>query len=243
MPSAKENLIVAIDTPDLDRAIELAKVLKDKVFAVKLGLEFFSANGPKGVTKVIEQGVDIFLDLKFHDIPNTTAGAIREVTKLGVKMLTIHTYGSKEMMKAAVEAANSVSQEMGIRPPLIVGVTILTSIDKLDLSLLERENEEDNSDPDIQMRVKNLVRVAKDSGLDAIVCSAREVATAVSLNTGMKFITPGIRFLSDDKGDQKRVLTPKEALQFGADYLVMGRSITGTGDVLERVEYFNKSLL
>jgi len=227
MASAKENLIVAIDTPDLDKAIELSHLLKDKVAAVKLGLEFFVANGPAGVSKIREQGVEIFLDLKFHDIPNTVASCVKQAVNLDVKFLTIHTNGGKEMMEWATREA---------RNTMILGVTILTSTSQEQFSEIGFAGE-------IKDQVLKLARLAELSGLEGLVCSPLEISYLREQGVNLKLITPGIRFAEDDKGDQKRVMTPKEALEAGSDYLVMGRPITGADNILERIEYFNQSLI
>jgi len=227
MASAKENLIVAIDTPDLDKAIELSHLLKDKVAAVKLGLEFFVANGAAGVSKIREQGVEIFLDLKFHDIPNTVASCVKQAVNLDVKFLTIHTNGGKEMMEWATREA---------RNTMILGVTILTSTSQEQFSEIGFAGE-------IKDQVLKLARLAELSGLEGLVCSPLEISYLREQGVNLKLITPGIRFAEDDKGDQKRVMTPKEALEAGSDYLVMGRPITGADNILERIEYFNQSLI
>lgn len=228
MLSAQKNLIVALDTPDLDKAIFWAKQLKNQVVAVKLGLEFFVANGSAAIKRIKEQNIDIFLDLKFHDIPNTTAAAVKQALNLGVKFLTIHISGGREMLEWAVAQKNPNS--------LILGVSILTSIDQLQFQELGFTNK-------IKDQVLKYACLAEEVGLDGLVCSPLEVKFLRNQNIKLKLVTPGVRFATDEQGDQKRVMTPKEALLNGSDYLVMGRSITrAEHNILERIEYFNNSL-
>ena len=232
MYSAQRNLIVAIDRPDLCGAIELAKKLKGQVFAVKLGLEFFMVNGACGVREIRNLGIEIFLDLKFHDIPNTVSGAIREVVKLGVKMITIHSSGGGDMMENAVSSAHNIALKGNIDKPMLLGVTILTSLDQKDILEIGYQQ-------NLEGQVVKLARLAARNGLDGIVCSAYEIANIKNNFPNLKLIVPGIRFKSDDVSDQKRVMTPDKALELGADYLVMGRSFTNSCDILEKIEEFN----
>jgi len=212
-------IIVAIDTTDAEQALALAASLKGSVGAIKLGLEFFTANGAAGVRELEKAGLPIFLDLKFHDIPNTVAGAIRGLGKLNIFLTTIHTSGGAAMMQAAKEAALQLPSK-----PMVVGVTILTCLDNKDMGEIGYRQE-------AAAQALQLAKLAKSSGLDGIVCSPHEVA-AIRKECGKDFVlvVPGIRPAGSDKGDQKRVMTPKEAMDAGASYLVIGRPITEAPD-------------
>lgn len=239
MTDAQDRLFCAIDTPDLDRARDLARRLKGIVGGLKLGLEFFSAHGPEGVRHVMADmgrpagagagpaGSDpapLFLDLKFHDIPNTVAAAIRATVPLAPRILNVHAQGGPAMMRAAAEAARDAAREAGVPRPLIVAVTILTSLDPDDLLAL-------GHDGTIGSQVLRLARMARDSGLDGVVCSAHEIALLRrELGPDFTLITPGLRPAGSATDDQKRVKTPAEALAEGADYLVVGRPITAASD-------------
>ena len=209
----KNPIICAIDKPDLEQSNQLINNIKNDVGAIKLGLEFFCSQGPAGVKKVKENNIDIFLDLKLHDIPNTVAKAARQVAELGVFMTTIHTLGGAEMMKAAkYEIAECENK------PLLIGVTILTS---------HHDISEIGVDFTIRDQVLKLAELAATSGLDGVVCSPHEIAD-IKKNFGndLKLIVPGIRGKHDKKNDQARTMSPNEAVTLGADYLVIGRPIT-----------------
>ena len=211
-------IFCALDTSDLEAAAKLAGGLKGAVGGIKLGLEFFLANGPDGVQRVMA-GIPLFLDLKLHDIPNTVAGAVRSIAPLGVAMTTIHAAGGKAMMSAAADAA----RESTLRPWLL-GVTILTSLDQEALPTIGIAGPMADA-------VKRLAALAQESGLDGAVCSPHEVA-ALRRQCGphFKLVVPGIRPAGSDAGDQRRVMNPAEALAAGADVLVIGRPITGAAD-------------
>ena len=219
-------IICAIDTPDIARAKELCHLLQGHVGAVKLGLEFFSAHGPAGVREVLPEGMPLFLDLKYHDIPNTVSKAIRALKGLPVWMVTIHTSGGVKMMQAAAEAADWLAEQGQVRPN-ILGVTVLTSMDKADLKEIGIKT-------DVAKQVKHLAVLAADHGLDGLVCSPLEIdllrKTPSKAKKEMLLVVPGIRPEGFDKNDQKRVMTPKQALEAGADYLVIGRPITQAED-------------
>ena len=221
----KNPLICAIDTKDVYEAVKTANILASSVAMVKLGLEFFTKNGTDGVNAVIDSGVPVFLDLKFHDIPNTVEHAVRSAVNMNIKMMTIHTLGGIDMMKAAVKAANDESDQLGKEPPLIVGVTVLTSIDDHDLhSMGVLKN--------TSSLVEDLAILAKDCGLDGVVCSPFEIDNIKSkVGPDFKTVVPGIRPRNFDKNDQKRIMTPSEAVDKGADYLVIGRPITQSNDL------------
>ncbi len=221
----KTPVFCALDTTDLSRATGLAAKVADAIGGLKLGLEFFTAQGPKGV-KQIQKASDlpIFLDLKLNDIPNTVAGAVRAVAPLGAYMLTVHTNGGRAMMEAAAKAASEAAYEVVKARPLIVGVTVLTSFDNDDLAEIGVESK-------VVDQVRRMAELAKRAGLDGVVCSPREVAMLRSdLGDGFKLVTPGVRPEWASKDDQKRIMSPLEAMSAGADYLVVGRPITAAKD-------------
>ena len=206
-------IICAIDTTDIAVADDLRLATQDYVGAFKLGLEFFTAHG---VSKIFANPkTPLFLDLKFHDIPNTVAGAIRATKNINAFMMTVHTAGGKAMMQAAAGAAKTLQHQ-----PLIVGVTVLTSLDASDLENIGVKGK-------LREQVKRLASLAQESGLDGIVCSAHEIEIVrETCGKDFKLVVPGIRPLRSVVGDQKRVMTPQEALEKGANYLVIGRPIT-----------------
>ena len=215
-----DRIFAALDTPDLDKALELAGLLKGLVGGVKLGKEFFTALGPEGVREVAAVGLPVFLDLKFHDIPATVAGAVRAAVALQPVMLNVHAAGGESMMRAAAEAA----AEAGEKRPLVLAVTVLTSLWSGDLAATGIESS-------AAAQVLRLARLAESCGLDGVVCSARE-ATDLRREFGQDFklVVPGIRPDWAQTDDQKRTQTPAEAVASGADYLVIGRPITGAAD-------------
>ena len=227
----RSPLIVALDFPTLEQAIACAKRLNPETVRVKVGKQLFTSAGPQVLSLLHELGFEVFLDLKFHDIPNTVAGAVGAAADLGVWMVNVHASGGRRMMEAA---ANVVAQR-GNKTQLIA-VTVLTSMDQTDLADLGiTESPAD--------RVLRLAALAKTSGMDGVVCSAQE-ATTLSSQFGRDFslVTPGIRMPDDDAGDQRRVVTPWDAVAGGSTYLVMGRSITGASSPAETVEQIIKRL-
>jgi orotidine-5'-phosphate decarboxylase len=224
-------VIVPLDFPDAESALALAARLDPKLCRVKVGKELFVASGPDVVHKLQERGFDVFLDLKFHDIPNTVAGACRAAARLGVWMVNVHASGGEAMMRAAREALAGVS-----RPPLLIGVTILTSLAEADLERVGFTGP-------VQENVERLARLARACGLDGVVCSAQE-AQAIRRATGPDFtlVTPGIRLEAGSSDDQARVVTPREAVRLGADYLVIGRPITQSPDPAATLESIRRSL-
>jgi orotidine-5'-phosphate decarboxylase len=216
-------IITALDTNDLAHATELAKLLKDDVAAIKLGLEFFCIHGPKGVEAVADTGVKIFLDLKFYDIPNTVAGAIRSIAPLNVFMTTLHAGGGFEMMtRAKTELVNAEVDTM------LLGVTVLTSFSDIKEIGVEKP---------IGEQVVNLAALAAGAHLDGVVCSPHEIKFLKErFGNKLKLIVPGIRPVGSSLNDQKRTMTPREALANGADYLVIGRPITDSKDPSETVK-------
>lgn len=214
-------IICAIDTPDVEQARKLAKAVHPHVGALKLGLEFFTANGSAGVMRIASENTPVFLDLKFHDIPNTVASAIRATAGINSFMMTVHTAGGRAMLQAAIDASMEVAEATGKTRPMIIGVTVLTSMDQADLHMTGCMD-------DVHEQVKRLADLAQSCRLDGVVCSPYEI-TMLREHCGedFKLIVPGIRPPEQQgKDDQKRVMTPNEALERGADYLVIGRPIT-----------------
>lgn len=218
--SARKRIIVALDVDAADDARRLLELLKDEAGAFKIGLQLFAAAGPTFVRECVDSGAKIFLDLKFHDIPNTVASAAVEAARLGVWMFNVHASGGSEMMKRTVEVVDEVCDAERLRRPLITAVTVLTS------SAAETLRETGVTAA-VEDQVLSLARLAKDSGMDGVVASAQETA-AIRQALGGEFVvvTPGIRPEFATVDDQKRVTTPKAALANGSDHLVIGRPIT-----------------
>jgi orotidine-5'-phosphate decarboxylase len=212
-------IIVALDVPAAEQAVALAEQVAPAVGAFKIGSELFTAAGPDMVRRIRATGASVFLDLKFHDIPNTVAKAVASAVKLDVQMLTIHTCGGLAMMRAAEESAQKTAAQLGTKPPLVLGVTVLTSMGGDDLA-------ETGVGATIGAQVERLAQLAARAGLRGLVCSPLEVAgLRQSLPAGMQFVTPGIRAGTDAAGDQKRTLSAREALDAGSTWLVIGRPI------------------
>ena len=209
------RIFVAIDTPDLARAVALAEKVKAHVGGLKLGLEFFSAHGHQGVRELGQIGLPIFLDLKLHDIPNTVASAIQALHGLAPAILTVHAAGGRAMMEDAKAAAPETTK--------VVGVTVLTSLDAADLGSIGVGGGE-------HAQVERLTALANEAGLDGVVCSGFEVAAARKMWRDGFFVVPGVRPAGGAVGDQKRVMTPRQALDNGASILVIGRPITKAED-------------
>jgi orotidine-5'-phosphate decarboxylase len=209
----------AIDRPDLEGALALCRSLQDVVGGFKVGLEFVTANGPAGVRAVVALGLPVFLDVKFHDIPNTVAGAVRAAGELGVAMLTLHVAGGPAMLRAAVEAASGCAQR-----PALLGVTVLTSVDDADLATIGVPHSASD-------QVLRLAALAHGCGLDGVICAPQEIAALRGrFGDGLKLVVPGIRPAGSGQGDQKRTLGPGAAIAAGADWLVIGRPITAASD-------------
>ena len=226
-----KRIIVALDAPDADGALALAARLDPRSCRVKVGKELFVAAGPSVVEKLHGRGFEIFLDLKFHDIPNTVAGACRSAARLGVWMLNVHAMGGEAMLRAAREAIEQVS-----RPPLLIGVTVLTSLAQSDFTAIGFTGSVDEA-------VERLARLARACGLDGVVCSAREVkALRAAVGGDFTLVTPGIRLPGAAADDQARSVTPAEAVKLGADYLVVGRPITRAQDPAAVLESIRNSL-
>ena len=215
----KNPIIVALDVPSAESALKLAELVAPAVGAFKIGKELFVAAGPDIVKRVRATGAEVFLDLKFHDIPNTVAKAVASAVKLDVQMLTIHTSGGSEMMRAAEKSAQDTAKSLGRPAPLVLGVTVLTSSNNETLA-------ETGCAPDVGAQVERLARLAVAAGLRGLVCSPLEiVALRKFLPAHVQLVTPGIRTGAEKADDQKRTLTPREAIQAGASWLVIGRPI------------------
>lgn len=219
-----ERLLCAIDTIDLEAAVATAASLQDLVGGIKLGLEFFTAHGPAGVTAVAACGLPVFLDLKYFDIPNTVAGAIRGAAGLTPFMLTVHVGGGPAMLRAAMAASYRLASQNGGKRPMVIGITVLTSFDEEDIESVGMR-------PTLAGQVHRLAELALANSLDGVVCSAHEIADLRgSFGDEFKLVVPGIRPAWSSADDQKRIVTPAEALRLGADYLVIGRPITRAED-------------
>jgi orotidine-5'-phosphate decarboxylase len=225
------KIIVALDYPDAASANRLVARLDPTLCRLKVGKELFTAEGPMFVSSLVEQGYGVFLDLKFHDIPNTVAKACTAASRLGVWMLNVHASGGRAMMLAAREAMDSTSA-----PPLLIAVTVLTSMDEAAL-------QEVGVAGDVQNQVLRLASLTRDCGLDGIVCSAQE-APLLRSNFSQDFllVTPGIRPVDAGADDQSRIVTPGDALRHGSSYLVIGRPITQASDPLEALHHIHAEI-
>jgi orotidine-5'-phosphate decarboxylase len=226
------KVIVALDFDNQKAANELISKLDPNACRLKIGKEMFTYFGPDWVKKVVALGFDVFLDLKFHDIPNTVAKAVKAAASLGVWMLNVHASGGSDMMKAAIEAL----KETGTNRPLLTAVTVLTSMD---------QNQLDSVVGNIQIseQVKRLALLTQECGLDGVVCSAQEaIELRKVLNHDFLLVTPGIRPFGSKTGDQVRIATPLSALESGVNYLVIGRPITQAADPLSSLNDINTSI-
>jgi orotidine-5'-phosphate decarboxylase len=229
MATDSKQVLVALDYPDQAQAIAMAQRLDPARCRLKVGKELFTRSGPAIVETLQSRGFDVFLDLKFHDIPNTTAKAVRAAAELGVWMVNVHASGGRRMMEAARNEIDSVAGSK----TLLIAVTVLTSMERQDLA-------EIGIDIEPLEHVKRLAQLTERSGLDGVVCSAQEVAPLRGLiGADFKLVTPGIRPANTDAGDQRRIMTPGQAVLAGSDYLVIGRPITQATDpqaVLESIQ-------
>jgi len=222
----KEKLIVALDTDDLQRAQKLIKDLSPAVGVFKVGLQAFSSFGPELVNHITKTGTKVFLDLKLYDIPNTVAKAVEQIVKMDVSMITVHAHGGVKMMEAAVNAARQTASSLNKPKPIILGVTVLTSMDEKDLKDL-------GSSRQIKDQVIHLGQMALKAGCDGVVCSPQEIGLIrQACGKDCLIIVPGIRPKGASTDDQKRIATPEEAIKNGADYIVVGRPITQADDPL-----------
>ena len=227
-----KNIIIALDFGTSDQTLQFLDLLDPNLCRVKIGKELFTASGPQLVRKIIDRGFDVFLDLKFYDIPNTVARASKIAAELGIWMLNIHASGGRAMMEAARESIDS----LGNQRPLLIGVTVLTSF-------LKEELEQTGIQSYPEEQVSKLAFLARDSGLDGVVCSAAETKLLRSqLQDKFCLVTPGIRRPEDAIGDQKRVVGPAEAIQNGSNYLVVGRPITNADSPIGALIEFNSAV-
>jgi orotidine-5'-phosphate decarboxylase len=223
---ARERILIALDTSDAEQAVQWVRLLSPYVGGFKVGLELVHAAGFGILDRLREVGASrLFYDAKLHDIPNTVARAVRAIAQMGVWMVNVHASGGRAMMEAAVEAAHSVPQ-----PPLLIAVTVLTSLSSQEL------REQVGTRRGARNQVVHLASLAKQSGMDGAVASAQE-AKALRQRLGEEFliVTPGIRLTGDSAGDQRRITTPSQAIRAGADYLVIGRSVTADADPVRKV--------
>lgn len=236
MTIMSDKLIVALDVDDLNAAKSLVDKLYQTVKIFKIGSQLFTAAGPDAVKLVAVKGAKVFLDLKFHDIPNTVANAVKAATRLGVYMLNLHVQGGSEMMRRAVSAASEEAARMKREKPIVLGVTVLTSMGDKDLKDLEIRK-------GMKSQVTYLAKLAKEAGLDGVVASAEEIQ-AVRWTCGDEFliVTPGIRPEWSEKQDQKRTATPKEAISAGANFIVVGRPIIGAADPVEAARRISEEI-
>ncbi|OGP64404.1 MAG: orotidine 5'-phosphate decarboxylase [Deltaproteobacteria bacterium RBG_13_53_10] len=226
----KDRIIFALDVEHFSEAQSWVNLLKDQIGVFKVGKQLFTHAGPKVIDMIRKRNQNIFLDLKFHDIPTTVAKAGAEATKLNVSIFDLHALGGFEMMRKTVEASRTTAKELGIPKPLILAITILTSMDEDSLKEVGIRGP-------LLEEVGQLALLAMKAGLDGVVASPQEIGI-IRQKCGERFliVTPGIRLPSDKKDDQKRTLSPKEAISAGADYLVIGRPIKEAKDPLEAVQ-------
>jgi len=216
---AKSPIIVALDYQNLDSALALVDTIDPNLCRVKVGMELFTAEGPRAVKGLVDRGFDVFLDMKYYDIPNTVAGAVRSAADLGVWMVNLHASGGSAMMQAARNVLADREQK-----PMLIAVTVLTSSS-------EHELLETGVSASTEQQVLALAQLAKQSGMDGVVCSAREsVMLKQALGDKFELVTPGIRPQNAEVGDQKRIVTPAQAIEQGSDYLVIGRPVTQAPD-------------
>ena len=231
----KNKIIVAIDTIDSVQALKLVKTIPG-AGAIKLGLEYFCFNGPEGIKLISKTGAKIFLDLKFHDIPNTVAGAIKAILHLQPYMITVHLSGGYDMLIRANEAVTEYCIKNSVKKPIILGVSVLTSLDEKDFISLGIKGK-------VQEQVIRLAKLAKNTGLDGLVSSAKELKIIrKEIGQNLLLVTPGIRPTGGQINDQKRIVTPSQAINDGANFLVIGRPITAAKDPKEALNYIAKEV-
>lgn len=227
-----KKVLIALDYDDQDKALAFVKQLSPSTCRLKVGKEMFTLFGPDFVKQLVDLDFDVFLDLKFHDIPNTVAKAVAAAAKLGVWMVNVHASGGVAMM----EKAKAALTPFGDKAPLLIAVTVLTSMDEIQLKQL-------GIDKSPQEQVLYLAKLAQQAGLDGVVCSAQEAQLLKSqLGSEFTLVTPGIRPAGSDAGDQKRIMTPELAVASGSDYLVIGRPITQAADPVAVLTEINESL-
>jgi len=232
MTSHLSPVIVALDFADEKQTLQFVRQLSPELCQIKIGKELFTATGRHLVEQLVNQGFKVFLDLKYHDIPNTVASACKIAAQMGIWMVDMHAGGGQRMMEAAAEAVSQFQQR-----PYLIGVTVLTSMAQTDLA-------QTGVDRSIDEQVMHLARLSQQSGLDGVVCSAQE-AVILRDQIGKEFllVTPGIRLNSKSEDDQRRIMTPKEALAAGSSYLVMGRPITRSADPVLLLQQINLGMI
>lgn len=219
-----DPIIVALDAGERERILYLAEALRGEVETVKIGLEAYTGAGPEILEELREMGFRVFVDLKLHDIPNTVRGAVRGLVRRGAGMLTVHACGGRKMLEAAVDSALAEAEAVGAEPPLLLGVSVLTSLDDTDLVQIGWAG-------NTQKMVLSLAGMALRCGLGGLVASAREAEALRKVHgPGPVIVTPGIRLAGEEEGDQARTATPEQALSSGADYLVVGRTVISHPD-------------
>jgi orotidine-5'-phosphate decarboxylase len=225
---SKDKLIIALDVDTAPKAFALFSALRDFAGMFKIGSQLFTAAGPSIVREIVDAGGRVFLDLKFHDIPNTVAAAGVAATRLGVSIFNVHACGGSEMMRRTADAVSEVAEREGLVRPQVIGVTVLTSSGSSQLAEAEVEQT-------MTERVIALAKLAEGSGLDGVVASPLEVVAIrqAIMSEGFIIVTPGVRPTGTDHGDQKRVMTPASAVRAGADYLVIGRPIIAAADPIQ----------
>ena len=236
MTAIDPKIIVALDFANPMHALALADKLDPRACALKVGKEMFVVAGPEPVRWMIQRGFNVFLDLKFHDIPNTVAQACAAATRLGVWMLNVHAAGGRAMLGAAREAVDETAAQRGATPPLLIAVTVLTSLADNDLR-------EQGIGESASAQAVKLARMTSECRLDGVVCSAVEARDMrAALGAKFKLVTPGVRLAGAAKDDQARTITPEAAIANGADYLVVGRPVTLAGDPVAALASINSSI-
>lgn len=234
----REKIILALDFSDPDYALKIVDTFSEQINIFKVGLELFVSGGPEIVKRINEKGKKVFLDLKFHDIPNTVTKAALQATRLGVYMFNLHTSGGFDMMKRCRDAIIDLSLKENLERPKIVGVTVLTSLTN---EIIKNELCIHHS---LRTHVKHLSKLAKDAGLDGVVASAQEVRMIREhLGNGFLIITPGIRASWSPPDDQRRTMTPREAIREGADYIVLGRAVLNHPEPIKALELITAEIL
>jgi len=229
----KEKICLVLDVSTRKEAMDLVRPLYDLTGMFKVGMQLFTAEGPPIVREIISAGGRVFLDLKFHDIPNTVASAAAEAARLGVSMMTIHTAGGMAMMRAV---AKKLREDFGSSKPVVVGVTVLTSLD-------EHALRETGIDSTMDAQVLRTAKLAEESGVDGVVCSPREIQMIrAAVRSDFKIVTPGIRMPGQPVDDQQRTATPRDAIAAGADYIVVGRAVTNATNPRKALESLIENL-
>jgi orotidine-5'-phosphate decarboxylase len=233
MDTIQDKVIIVLDVDSREKALHLVRSLKDQAGMFKVGSQLYMAGGPALVQEIIEMGAKVFLDLKFHDIPNTVKHAVLEAAKLGVSMMTVHASGGRAMLETA---AKELRDKFGSRKPMIVGVTVLTSLDSAGLREVGVQRALDE-------QVVELARLAENCSLDGVVCSPREIQLIrKAVQRGFKIVTPGIRMPGQSANDQQRTATPSDTIAAGADYIVVGRAVTDDPEPQAALERLIQSL-